>query len=153
MIIELKQPSKTELAAYVSQAIEQARVGAPSYEGSLDPTGSTVFYNRTSHEALEKYADLKALGWTLIHEIPVLTKGIFDFTARKPDDVFALDIPQISARAEASYLAGIERYNTQIERQQKDDAEILAEYERREAARKACVIEDIKASRRGSHHI
>jgi len=153
MQLSLKTPSKSEQAAYVATAIESARNGPPSYEGSLDPTGSTVFYHSTSHGALERYADLKAQGWTLIHEIPVMTKGIFDFSARKPDAVFALDIPQIETRAIAAYLAGIARHNAQIERQQRDDAEVLQEFERREALRKAKVIEDIKASRKGSLHI
>jgi len=151
--LSLKQPNKNEQAAFVSQAIEQARIGAPSYEGSLDPTGSTVFYHRTTHEALEHYADLKALGWSLMHHVPVMTKGIFEFAASKPDDVFALDIPQIEARAIAAYLAGIARHNAQIERQARDDAEIMAEFERREEARKARVIDEIKASRRGASHI
>lgn len=149
----IKKATKTEMAVYVAQAIEQARVGAPAYEGSLDPTGSTVFYNRTQHEAMEKYSDLKAQGWELIHEIPVMTKGLHDFSARKPEALFQLDIPQITVRAEAAYHAWIEKHNAAVLREEQNEKEIMEEFNRREEARKAQLLEDIRNERRGARHI
>lgn len=145
MKLESRKANKTEQTAYIAQAIKLARVGAPAYEGSLDPTGSTVFYNRTPHEAFEKYALLAAEGWTLIHTIPVLTGGLHDFSATKPEAVFQLDIPQITARAEAAYKAGIESHNAAVARQERDEAEVMAEFERRETERKAQLMADIRA--------
>lgn len=145
MKLETRKVNKTEQAAYIARAIELARIGAPAYEGSLDPTGSTLFYSRTTHEALEKYSDLKARGWELIHEIPALTNGLHEFSARKPAAVFELDIPQISARAEAAYKAEIESHNAAVARQERDEAEVMAEFERREAERKAQLLADIRA--------
>ncbi|MGH8386694.1 MAG: hypothetical protein ACRESJ_14550 [Pseudomonas sp.] len=145
MKLNIRKANKVERAAYVAQAIELARVGKPAYEGSLDPTGSTVFYNRTSHEAFEKYADLKAEGWELVHEIPVLTGGLHDFTAKKPESLFQKDIPAITARAEAAYQREIENHNAAVARQERDEAEVMAEFERREAERKAQLLADIRA--------
>lgn len=145
MKLEIRKANKAELAAYVAQAIELARVGAPSYEGSLDPTGSCVFYNRTNHEAFEKYHTLATEGWTLIHEIPVLTGGLHDFTARKPEALFEKDIPAITARAEAAYQREIESHNASVRKQEQNEAEIMAEFERRETARKAQLLAEIRA--------
>lgn len=145
MKLEIRKTNKTELAAYVAQAIELARVGMPSYEGSLDPTGSCVFYSRTLHEAFEKYADLKAKGWTLAHHIPVLTGGSHDFVAVKPESVFEADIPAITARAEAAYQREIDQHNAAVKRQDAQEAEVLAEFERREAQRRAQLLIEIRA--------
>jgi hypothetical protein len=151
--LEIIKPNKADQAAYVAQAIEQARIGAPAYEGSANPTGSVVFYNRTAHEAFERWADLKAQGWELIYEIPVFAGKLFDFSARKPEEVFELDIPVITLRAEAAYKAGIEKHNAAVQRQLQDEAEIMAEFERRETARKVKLLEDIREERRGARHI
>lgn len=145
MKLETRKANKAEQAAYITRAIEIARVAAPAYEGSLDPTGSTVFYNRTSHEAFEKYANLKAAGWELIHNIPVLTGGLHDFSAKKPEAVFELDIPTITARAEAAYKAEIDSHNAAVARQERDEAEVMAEFERRETERKAKLMAEIRA--------
>ncbi|MBT9302512.1 hypothetical protein [Pseudomonas sp. TAE6080] len=145
MKIEQRKANKTEMAAYVAQAIEQARVGLPAYEGSLSPTGSTVFYSRSMAGAFERYADLKAQGWTLMHEIQILTTGTFDFVAKKPEAIFQLDIPQISARAEAAYQREIEQHNAAVKRQEQREAEVIAEFERREAARRAQLLEEVRA--------
>ena len=145
MKLEIRKANKTELAAYVAQAIELARVGMPAHEGSLDPTGSTVFYNRTAHAAMERYADLKAAGWTLAHHIPVLTGRSHDFVAIKPESLFELDIPAITVRAEAAYHREIEQHNATLKRQEQQEAEVLAEFERREAERKAQLLTEIRA--------
>ena len=145
MKLETRKANKTEQTAYVARAIEQARIGLPAHEGSLDPTGSTVFISRTNHEAMERYADLKATGWTLAHHLPVLAGNLHDFTAIKPDTIFELDIPQISARAEAAYKAEIETHNLAVARKEQQEAEIMVEFERREAARRAQLLEDVRA--------
>ncbi|WP_353740746.1 hypothetical protein WHX55_15710 [Pseudomonas fluorescens] len=145
MKLEIRKANKTELAAYVAQAIQLARVGAPSHEGSVNPTGSCVFYSRTTHEALEKYADLKALGWELEHTIPALTKGLLEFTARKSEELFQKDIPLISAKAEAAYQREIEQHNAAVKRQEQQEAEVMAEFERREAERKAQLLAEVRA--------
>ncbi|MGH8386650.1 MAG: hypothetical protein ACRESJ_14325 [Pseudomonas sp.] len=78
---QIRKVLKTEQAEYIQNAIEFARTAAPAYEGSLDPTGSTLFLHLTTHAALEHYADLKAAGWELQHMIPALADKTFSVAA------------------------------------------------------------------------
>lgn len=128
---------KAEQAEYIEQAIEFARTAAPQHEGSAHPTGSTIFYVRTTHEALERYADLKADGWTLQHEIPALNTGPLSFVANKPDHVFEIDKPLIAQRAEQSYFKEVEAHNKEAQRLKDKAAFVEAEFQRIEAERQA----------------
>lgn len=135
---------KTEQAAYVQDAIDRARAAPAAHEGSLDPTGSTLFYHRTVHEALEHYADLKAEGWSLEHTAPVFYDKLHSFVAVKPNHVFEKDIPQIAARAEQAYLKVVEDHNKQAKKLQERQAFIESEFERREAERQAALRTEIE---------
>lgn len=128
---------KAEQAEYIQEAIELARTANPSYEASLDPTGSTLFYHLTTHAALEHYADLKAQGWTLQHLIPACNDKLYSFVAVKPESVFELDIPQIALRAENAYLREIEAHNKVARKEAERVAYIESEFQRREQQRQA----------------
>lgn len=128
---------KAEQAEYIEQAIERARHAAPSYEGSLDPTGSTLFQHRTVHEAFEHYADLKSDGWTLEHAIPVCFDKLHSFVANKPDHVFETDKPMIAQRAEQAYLKQVEDHNKEAQRLKDKAAFVESELQRLEAKRQA----------------
>jgi hypothetical protein len=134
---------KTEQAEYVQQAIDRARTAPAAYEGSLDPTGSTVFYHTTVHEALEHYAKLHADGWTLQHAAPVFYDKLNSFVAIKPESVFEKDIPQIAARAEAAYAKEVEQHNLNAKKLQERAKEIQLEFDRREEERKALLMAEI----------
>lgn len=128
---------KAEQAQYIEQAIELARVGNPTYEGSLHPTGSVEFFHRTIAEGMEHWGQLVQDGWTLIHEIPMFADKKFSFCARKPNHVFELDKVHIAQLAEKAYLKEVEDHNKQAKKLQERQAFIEQEFERREEERKA----------------
>jgi len=134
---------KTEQAAYVQDAIDRARTAPAAYEGSLDPTGSTLFHHRTVHEALEHYADLKADGWSLDHGALVFDDKLYSFIAIKPSDVFEKDIPQIALRAEAAYIREVEAHNREAKKLQERAEFIKTEFARREAERQQALMDEI----------
>lgn len=135
---------KAEQAEYIEQAIERARTAPAVYEGSLNPTGSTEFFHRTLHEALEHYADLKADGWTLEHTAPVFFNNLHSFVANKPDHVFENDKPMIAQRAEQAYIKQVEDHNKEAQRLKDKAAFVEAEFQRIEAERQANLRADLE---------
>ncbi|MNJ21183.1 hypothetical protein D3C77_155290 [compost metagenome] len=135
---------KAEQAEYIEQAIEFARTDVPQHEGSVQPTGSTIFYVRTIHEALERYADLKAEGWTLQHGIPALDVAPLSFVAIKPDQVFETDKALIAKRAEQAYLREVEAHNKEAQRLKDKSAFVEAEFQRLEAERQATLRAELE---------
>ena len=134
---------KAEQAEYIERAIEFARTDIPQHEGSVKLTGSTKFYVRTIHEALERYADLKADGWTLQHSIPALDVAPLSFVAIKPEHVFEADKPLIAKRAEQDYIKEVEAHNKEAQRL-KDKADFVeSEFNRLEEERKAQLRADL----------
>ena len=134
---QFRKTLKAEQAQYIEQAITLARTANPSYEGSLDPTGSTLFQHRTIHEAFEHYASLKADGWTLEHAIPVCFDKLHSFVANKPDHVFEIDKPLIAHRAEQAYIKEVEDHNKEAQHLKDRAAFVEYEFQRSEEERKA----------------
>ena len=130
---------KAEQAEHIQLAIEIARTAPAQHEGTVLPTGSTIFQHRTIHEALEHYADLKAQGWQLEHLNPACYDRLFSFVAKKPEHIFEQDIPQIALNAEKDYLKIVEDHNKQAKQLQERQAFIEEEFERREEQRKAAL--------------
>lgn len=128
---------KAEQAEFIEQAILLARTAPAAYEGSLNPTGSTEFYHKTVHEALEHYADLKADGWTLEHTVPVLYNNLHSFVAIKPDHVFEADKALIAQRAEQAYIKEVEAHNKETQRLKDKASYVESEFQRLEAKRQA----------------
>ncbi|MFV3283160.1 hypothetical protein ACNFCI_03720 [Pseudomonas sp. NY15356] len=141
---QFRKVLKAEQHDYIRRAIEIARTAPAAYEGSLDPTGSTIFQHRTIHEALEHYADLKAQGWELEHLTPACNDKLFSFSAKKPEHVFEQDILQIAARAEKAYLKEIEIHNKEAQRLKDKAAFIEAEFNRLEEERKASLRAELE---------
>ncbi|MBF8731944.1 hypothetical protein IRZ59_16020 [Pseudomonas guariconensis] len=134
---QFRKVLKAEQHDYIQRAIEIARNAPAQYEGSLHPTGSTIFQHRTIHEALEHYADLKAQGWELEHLTPACYDKLFSFSAKKPEHVFEQDIPQIVLNAEKMYLREVEEHNKQAKKLQERKAFVEQEFARLEEERKA----------------
>lgn len=135
---------KAEQAEYIEQAILLARTAAPQHEGSVRPTGSTMFYARTTHEALERYADLKAEGWTLQHGVPALSCAPLSFVAVKPDHVFEADKPLIAQCAEKDYIREVEVHNKEAQRLKDKTAFVESEFKRLEAERQAALRAELE---------
>ncbi|MFF5866804.1 hypothetical protein [Pseudomonas sp. NPDC012596] len=138
---------KTEQAAYVQNAIDFARrSSAAPHEGSLQPTAYTTFYVTTTNEGLEKYAELKAEGWTLLdntlHLMAVPGKAL-SLVCKCPESVFETYIPIIAANAEKAYVAEVEAHNRQAQKLQERAKEIQLEFDRREEERKALLMAEI----------
>ncbi|EKT4466783.1 hypothetical protein QEL93_002185 [Pseudomonas putida] len=128
---QFRKVLKAEQHDYIQRAIEIARTAPAAYEGSLDPTGSTIFQFRTFEEALEAYSDLKSDGWKLQQNSSQCFSTLFSFVAFKPNHVFELDIPQIALRAEKAYLKEVADHNKEAQRL-KDRAEhVEREFARR----------------------
>lgn len=137
---------KTEQAEFVQDAIDRARTAQAQHEGSRRPTGRTIFYVKTPHEALERFADLKTEGWTLDTDATVLLQapGVpLSFTAIKPEAIFDKDIPLIAEYAESAYVEEVERHNREAKRLQERAEAVKAEFERQEEARKAALMVEI----------
>ncbi|MFG0352914.1 hypothetical protein ACF8LD_17945 [Pseudomonas sp. zbq_5] len=138
---------KTEQAAYVQRAIELARTGPAQHEGSLDPTGSTIFQYPTFGAALEGFADLKAQGWKLEPSFCQCFPTLYSVVAIKPDHIFEKEISQIALRAEAAYAKEVEDHNNEVQRL-KDKAEFVAlGLKRRDEALRAELEEEYDRSR------
>jgi hypothetical protein len=135
---------KSEQAEYIQRAIEIARTAPAQYEGSVNPTGSTEFFHRTMHEALEHYATLKADGWTLQHTAPVFYNKLHSFVAIKPDHVFEADKALIVQHAEQAYIKEIEAHNKEAQRLKDKAAFVESEFQRIEAERQAALRADLE---------
>lgn len=135
---------KAEQAEFIEQAIVLARTAPAAYEGSLNPTGSTEFYHKTVHEALEHYADLRAEGWTLEHTAPVFYNNLHSFVAIKPDHIFEADKALIAQRAEKAYIKEVEDHNKQAQKLKDKSAFVEAEFQRLEAERQATLRAELE---------
>lgn len=139
---------KTEQAAYVQNAIDFARRSAvAAHEGSLHPTAYTTFYVRTTNEGMERYAELKAEGWTLLdntlHLMAEPGKAL-SFIAKCPESVFEeIYIPLIAANAEKAYVAEVEAHNREAKKLQERAEFIQQEFQRREAERQQALMDEI----------
>lgn len=129
---------KAEQAEYIQAALERAKDAEAQHEGSRNPTGRTIFYFRTTHEALSKWADLSTNGWQLDYNSPALMVAPqvpLAFTAIAPAHIFETYLPLIAERAEQDYLREVEAHNKQAQKL-KDRAEFIeAEVKRREEER------------------
>lgn len=137
---------KIEQAAYIQAAIENAKTALPQHEGSRNPTGRTIFYVRTTHEGLEKFAELKADGWILDTSATALLQEYqvpLSFTAIAPDHVFESYVPLIAERAEQDYLQEIEAHNKQAQKLKERAAYVESEVKRMEEERLAKLRADL----------
>ncbi|WP_146022360.1 hypothetical protein [Pseudomonas sp. FW305-70] len=155
MKLEIRKSNKAEKAAYVEQAIQAARIGLPQHEGSRQPTGRTIYYVQTTHEALERFAQLKAEGWELCNSstaLVVAPQVPLSFVAIAPDHVFETYIPLITASAEAAYEKEIIQHNELFKKQEQRAKEVLEEFERRESERKAALMAEIELEVEARHN-
>lgn len=137
---QFRKVLKIEQAAYIQAAIENAKTALPQHEGSRNPTGRTIFYVRTTHEGLEKFAELKANGWILDTSATALLqeyKVPLSFTAIAPDHVFESYVPLIAERAEQDYLREVEAHNKQAQKLKERTEFVESEVKRREEERLA----------------
>jgi hypothetical protein len=126
---------KAELSEYIKAAIEATKNGLPQHEGSGNPTSRVIFYVRSTHEALTRYAVLAAEGWVLDtddYSCLVQKPGLpLSFTAIAPDHVFNEQfLEKIVKRAEYDYEKEIDDHNKRAEKLRSDDAAVVAEEER-----------------------
>lgn len=132
---------KAELAEYIKTAIEAAKNGLPQHEGSLNPTARVIFYVRTTHEAMTRFATLATEGWTLDEDALCLVQKVgvpLSFTAIAPEDVFNEQfLEKIVKRAEYDYQKEIDDHNKQAQKLRDRDDFIEAEFKRMEEERLA----------------
>ncbi|MBX4138915.1 hypothetical protein K1567_23690 [Pseudomonas sp. S5F11] len=126
---------KAELSEYIKAAIEAAKNGLPQHEGSGNPTSRVIFYVRSTHEALTRYATLASEGWILDtddNSCLVQEVGLpLSFTAIAPEHVFNEQfLEKIVRRAEYDYQKEIDDHNKRAERLRDKDAAVVAEEER-----------------------
>lgn len=132
---------KAELSEYIKTAIEAAKNGFPQHEGSGNPTSRVIFYVRTTHEALTRFATLATEGWILDEDSFCLVQkaGVpLSFTAIAPDSVFnELFLEKIVRRAEYDYQKEIDDHNKQAQKLRDRDEYVESEFNRLEAERLA----------------
>lgn len=137
---------KTEQAEYIQAALDRAKYAEAQHEGSRNPTGRTIFYFRTTHEALTRWAELSAEGWELDHNSPALMVAPqvpLAFTAIAPVHIFETYLPLIVERAEQDYSKEVEVHNKQAQKL-KDRAEFIeSEVKHREEERLAKLRADL----------
>jgi hypothetical protein len=139
---------KTEQADFVKSAIERAKNAPAQHEGSLTPTGRTIFYFSHMHEALQRWAELSATGWTLDTQVPALLVAPqvpLSFTAICPNNVFESYFPLIAERAEKDYVKQVEEHNKQAAKLKEREAFIESEFQRLEQERLAQLRADLAA--------
>lgn len=143
---QFRKVIKVEQAAFIQAALERAKNAEAQHEGSRNPTGRTIFYFRTTHEALTKWAELSANGWNLdysSHALLVAPQVPLAFTAIAPAHIFETYLPLIAERAEQDYLKEVEAHNKKAQKL-KDRAEFIeAEVKRREEERLAQLKSDL----------
>ena len=143
---QFRKVLKIEQAAYIQAAIENAKTALPQHEGSRNPTGRTIFYVRTTHEGLERFAELKANGWILDTSATALFQEFkvpLSFTAIAPDHVFESYIPLIAERAEQDYLREVEAHNKQAQKLKERAEYVESEVKRLEEDRLAKLRADL----------
>ncbi|MGY2200512.1 hypothetical protein [Pseudomonas gingeri] len=132
---------KAELSEYIKAAIEGAKNGLPQHEGSGNPTSRVIFYVRTTHEALDRFATLASEGWTLdTNSLCLLQKqGVpLSFTAIAPESYFNEHfLEKIVKRAEYDYQKEIDDHNKQAQKLRDRDDFIETEFKRMEEERLA----------------
>lgn len=126
---------KAELSEYIKAAIEAAKNGLPQHEGSGNPTSRVIFYVRSTHEALTRFATLATEGWILdTDDKSCLVQEVglpLSFTAIAPENVFNEQfLEKIVRRAEYDYQKEIDDHNKRAERLRDNDAAVVAEEER-----------------------
>lgn len=143
---QFRKVLKIEQAAYIQTAIEHAKHAEPQHEGSRNPSGKVIFYVRTTHEALERYAQLKAEGWELDYNLPALTVAPqvpLSFVATAPAHIFETYLPLIAERAEQNYLKEVEVHNKHAQKLKERAEFIESEVKRREDERLAQLKADL----------
>lgn len=125
---------KAELSEYIKVAIEAAKNGLPQHEGSGNPTSRVIFYVRTTHEALDRFATLASEGWTLdTNSFCLLQKqGVpLSFTAIAPESYFNEHfLEKIVTRAEYDYQKEIDDHNKQAQKLRDRDEYVESELNR-----------------------
>lgn len=135
---QFRKVIKVEQAAFIQAALERAKNAEAQHEGSRNPTGRTIFYFRTTHEALTKWAELSANGWKLDHNshaLMVAPQVPLAFTAIAPTHIFETYLPLIAERAEQDYLKEVESHNKQAQKLKERAEFIESEVKRREEER------------------